>query len=415
MRRKDPALNADAPRRSGVRGLACPLVALLIALVCFAPRAAAQIVRIGPDTPRSVTLSPEQQDEIDAFLGQYAAPAFGDDRGEAKRAMDELIEPLLGDGVSVSFRQAYADRLAGMIEGGLTDQPLMLTDTSGNASINHKPYNALRLAGEIATDRTLGMILEELASEDTGRRYFAIHSIETVLYHMRNSPAVTGSTILNRRQGGEETGLIIDLGNMLSKETSGQHAAAMIRALAEAAELPSDIVPGASDAAMRMIGNGTAARVRATANKAPAFEDILAWLTAGQRLVRRIAQPGSADAQASLAAIRLGGQLVASVYEDLEAGRVVPADERATAAEARVHNQMLGVAENLILFGEQNAASATNRRQSDELRATAERLQELFAEGKDSEFRRAALGLISPNGLLTAQPYGFTDDEFIVE
>jgi hypothetical protein len=202
---------------------------------------------------------------------------------------------------------------------------------------------------------------------------------------------------------------------MLADEPSGRHAAAIIRALAEAGELPADALPDAQDAALALIGNGTASRIRAAENSAPSFEESLAWLTAGQRIVRRIAQPGSSDATASLAAIRLGGQIVASVYRDLEAERVAPAADRADDRGALVHAQMLGLAENLLLFGEQNHAGATSRRQNAELVGLAENLDEAFSKGRDNELRRAMLQLISPNGLLTDQPYRFTDDEFLVE
>lgn len=416
MRRKDNAQHTPAHRPTpiGAVRIRAWVLAALAAVFVFAPAARAQIVKIAPATTQSVTLSGAQIDEVDRFLAQYADNAFSDDRAVAKRALDELIDPLLGEGVSVAFRQAFADRVADKIRAVLEDPNALL---EGKA-INHKPYNALRLAGEIATDRTLALITGELKSDDTGRRYFAIRSVETVFYRMRTSaPAVTARTLLNRRQGNAPTGLIPDLGKMLSDEKSGRHASALVCALAEAAELPDDVVEGASSESIRLIGTGAAARIRATAGpEAPKTEDVLSWLTASQRIVRVIAQPGSADGPTALAAVRLGGQLIASVYRDLEAKRVAPGGEnRDDDPAALVLSQMLADAENLLLFGEQNAAVAAGRRQNADLISAATSLREAFGSGSDSDFRRATLGLISPNGILTAAPYGFTDDEFIVE
>jgi hypothetical protein len=385
----------------------------LAAILVLSPSAVAQIVKIDPATTQSVTLSGTQIDEVERFLAQYTDDAFSDDRAVSARALDELISPLLGQGVSVAFRQAYADRLSNTISEVLDDPRVMIDN-----AINHKPYHALRLAGEIATDRTLSLIVGQLRSDDAGRRYFAIHCVETVFYRMRTSaPAVTARSVLNRRQGAAPTGLIPDLGKMLIEEKSGRHASAIIGTLAEAADLPADVVEGASSEAIRLIGTGAAARVRAAAGpEAPDQADVLSWLTAAQRIVRVIARPASADTPTSLAAIRLGGQLIAAVYRDLEAGRIAPdVKNRGDDQEALTQSQMLADAENLLLFGEQNAAAAAGRQQNAQLIAAASAIRESFAAGNDSEFRRSALGLISPYGTLTGAPYGFTDDEFIVE
>lgn len=403
--------NPGVRRPTTTKAAVWTLLAVLIAMLP-ARASLAQIIRLDPETPRSVSLSGAQIDQIDAFLAENADDAFSDDRAKAARALDELIDPLLGEGVSVAFRQAMADRLLDRIDQALADQPVMLAGDDGQESINHKPYHAMRLASEIATDTTLRRIIDQLESDDQGRAYFAVHSIETVFYRMRTSaPAVSPSTLLSRRQGAEPRGLIPDLGKLLVRTTSGRRAAAIVRALAEAAELPEDEVPGVSPEALRLIADGTAARVRATADRPPTLEDTLSWLTAGDRIVRVIAQPGAADAPTALAAIRLGGQLIAGVYRDLEKDRAPGGKEIA----ARVHNQMLGLAENLLLFGEQNAAAAAGRRPNNELNTGVDRIQELFAADDLPGFRRAALGLISPNGILTDAPYGFTNDEFIVE
>lgn len=418
VRRTDLASQTADHRRttastSPTTALRC---AVLVAMLTLAPSALGQIVRMNPETPNSVTLSPAQEDEIEGFLDEHADVALGEDPAAAARAIDDLIDPLLGEGVSVAFRQAYASRIIDRLRDAIADDRVMLENDQGSRSINHRPYHALRLAGELATDTTLDLIVEELRSEDNGRRYFAIHSIETVLFRMRTSaPAITARNLFNPRQGTEGTGLIPDMGTMLVEEKSSMHASAIARALAEAAELPGDVAPGVSQVAKRLIAHGAASRIRATAGQKPAREDALSWLTAGQRVIRVIAQPGSADGATSLAAIRLGGQLIASVYDDVEAGRAPSAGSRKIDELGKIHAQMLSTAESLLLFGEQNAATASGRRQNADLVATAGRLKEAYLSGNDSEFRRAALGLISPNGMLTAPPFGFDDDEFIVE
>ena len=395
------------------RGVAM-LAASALAVCLPAPAATAQIQRIDEATARSVTLSGSQRDEVDRFVSTYAPLVFGDDPAESARGLEELLTPLRDPGVSVAFRQALAELLRQQIAEAIADDRVVISDADGNETVNAAPYSAMRLAGELATQNTVGLIEAELDADNDGRRFFAIYATESVFYAAANAaPAVTPGALYNQR-GDRSTGLIAVLGDRLEAEPSARHAAAIVRSLTEASTIREEQFADAASAALARIGNGASARARASRGEEVTTEERLVWLTAGQSMFRAIAQSGGrgSDREAGLASIRLAGHLVASVYEDLEAERLPPVDERG-GESAVVPRQMLQLARNLLTFGDQAHASASGRAPNRELEAAALALEDAFL-GKGSEnLRRVSLSLVSGSGLLTAAPYGFSDDEFI--
>lgn len=385
------------------------VVALILLLLPVAP-ASGQIIRIPPETAQSVTLSAAQQEQVTRFLDSLRPRVFGDDKAAASRAVSELLDPLRDERVSVAFRQAMSAGLAADIERALADRRPLLDD----GTINAKPYLALRLAGEIATDRTLSLIVGELTSEDEGRRFFAIHCTEVVFFSVRTSaPAVTDQTLFHDRGGGRFEGLAPTLGRMLVSEPSPRHAAAIVRSLTEATQIRREQIPGLSAYAVRSIAERTSERIKSNRGSNPSHEERLVWLSAGQSVQRSIAQTAvGVDSATSLQSIRLAGHLVASVYREVEGGRVVPVAERSGADAAVVEKQMLGLAQNLMLFGEQRHAEATGRRRTQALEDATGVLLEAFL-GRSGNFRQSSLAIVSASGLLSSPPYTFPGDEFI--
>lgn len=386
------------------------LIAALLVLALPIVPALGQIIRIPPETAQSVTLSGAQQEQVTRFLDSLRPRVFGEDKADASRAMSELLDPLRDERVSVAFRQAMSAGLTPDIERALADTRPLLDD----GTINARPYLALRLAGEIATDRTLQLIVDELDSEDDGRRFFAIHCTEVVFFSVRTSaPAVTDQTLFHDRGGGRIEGLAPTLARMIVTEPSPRHAAAIVRSLTEATQIRREQIPGLSAYAVRSIAERTSERIKANRGSNPSEDERLVWLTAGQSVQRVIAQTASGvDSVTALQSIRLAGHLVASVFREVESGRVVPVDQRGADDAAVIEKQTLGLAQNLMIFGEQRHAEATGRRRTQALEDSTGVLLDAFL-GRGGNFRQSSLAIVSASGLLASAPYSFPGDEFI--
>ncbi|MBZ0171300.1 MAG: hypothetical protein K8E66_02875, partial [Phycisphaerales bacterium] len=275
--------------------------------------AQAQSPTINPETSQSVTLTSGQRDEINKFIEKLRPDVFGENPGKTRRALEQLLAPLQVEGVSVAFRQVMAEALIGNIEQAVGDDRLWVERGGDERTINPRPYTGLRLAGEIATDRTLAIIRTQLENTDIGRRFFAIHCTEMVFSAVRvSAPAVTEQS-LYRVSGGKASGLVVELGDRLVIEDSSRHAAAIVRSLGEAGGITGSQMSGVAANAIRMIGERTSERVKARRGAPPEIEERKVWITAGREVFPVVAQPtGEVGRETALAALRLAGHLVAS-------------------------------------------------------------------------------------------------------
>lgn len=80
---------------------------------------------------------------------------------------------------------------------------------------------------------------------------------------------------------------------------------------------------------------------------------------------------------------------------------MVSVPERDDDDKAVIEKQMLILAQNLLIFGEQRHAEGTGRRRNTSFEDSAGALLDAFVGVGDRNFRQAALGLISASGLLT--------------
>lgn len=377
--------------------------------------ATGQMVTIDPRIAQSVTLSSSQRAEVRLFVDALKADAFGDVPGPAKRAIDSLLSPLHSGGVSVAFRQAMSDALYDEIESAIGDDRVWIEHEGRDHTLNARPYTGLRLAGEIATDRMLGLIRQQLSNTDMGRRFFAIHATEMVFFAVQTAaPAVTKES-LYAGSGTSARGIVADLAARLVEEDSSRHAAAIVRSLGEAGRISDSTMQDVASNAIRLIGDRTSDRIRARRGTNADTEERKVWITAGREVFPVIAQPaGGVDKATALAAIRLGGHLVASVYRDVEKSRDDGSEDGGGGVRAETQKQMLELAENLLTFGEMRLADALSRSPDKRFEDTAGTLVDAFL-GKGGNFRQIALSIISKNGLLTDAPFGFRDDEFIGE
>lgn len=107
------------------------------------------------------TLSPSQSDALQAFVRQHIDGLSSGDMARVQAARDALLAPLEQGGVSVAFRLGMSSVLAPA-----------LADLAAGAN-EHTAFNALRLAGALATDATVDTIRKSLADKRSAVRYGA--------------------------------------------------------------------------------------------------------------------------------------------------------------------------------------------------------------------------------------------------
>lgn len=157
------------------------LAALLVAAAATAwsPVALGQ-EGLPPDVVSSTTqLSGPQRETVRGFIGTHAPNLSSSDPTTLIRSRADLMGPLQGSDVGVSFRTAYSEELDKVL------QPLVTSDTDLIA------VNALRLAGELSTRQGAALLEKALASKKITVRYAAIAGIDRTFQNLaRTAPAM---------------------------------------------------------------------------------------------------------------------------------------------------------------------------------------------------------------------------------
>ncbi len=174
-----------------VRGLPRRLLVALGLSICVPAAlpswggAFAQSVTI-PDSVivSSSPLGPNEQDLIVRFVRENVADLTGDDPEAAGLARNRLLAPLEKDAIGVPFRLAYSNALCLQVEPLAGDERELVS------------INALRLLGEVATDRATNSLEPALDHIGTGVRYTAVYSIgRTFDAVATESPAVAPARV----------------------------------------------------------------------------------------------------------------------------------------------------------------------------------------------------------------------------
>lgn len=107
------------------------------------------------------TLSPAQTESLQSFVRQHIEGLSSGEMARVQAARDALLAPLEQGGVSVAFRLGMSSVLAPA-----------LADLAVGAN-EHTAFNALRLAGALATDASVDTIRKSLSDKRSAVRYGA--------------------------------------------------------------------------------------------------------------------------------------------------------------------------------------------------------------------------------------------------
>jgi len=366
-----------------------PLVVVaLLAFVLGATPADAQTRQgLSENIIRSTSIGSSQAAEISAYAGLHAEDLLnaGDNPAgfsTAARAIEQLLEPLENPGVTVAFRQRYAEAL---------DEAL---DRLLESDSTWRRLTALRLSGRLATERTLQRVRGVMRSEQAPEadRLYAITAAELVFQAAQQSaPAVSESSL--RR-------LIESLGRGVVEGDDPWRVDARIRALIAAAGVPADRLGGLSDEARRTLARSAAERLRgADPERREDDAEARAILRAALYFRNQLAPVGSASEDVARAAAGLSGDMAAYLLARSEAGVLQSGDPQAFDA------QFANIAEILADLSDRRLGEAIGSDPS----LPRVNLRAPLAGGDMTQFEANALRLTQA---LTQRPFNFDASRF---
>ncbi len=342
----------------------------------------AQTSSIEPSVISSDSIGSPEREAIAAHVRDWAPGLASDDMGRIATSRQRLSRPLTGSSVAVTFREAYADALVPELT------TLLASDNIGSR------LAALRLAGELATESSVPLIVEAFGDSDEAVRYFAIGRMEAAFSQAAShapslSPETTSDMV---RLLGERVG-----------DGSALEADAAVRALGGAIGLNQSGFNSARNEAATLLGSKAGQRVRAMESSTIDESELIVALNACSAGRSAVTATGwKPDRAATRELIGLGGDVLAIAFE-----RFVNND-LPDVADRAIDVQMVRAAENLIHFARRH--DATLRGANDARQPT--RLGDLLESGDDRAFRTQALELLGSGGDLV-RTYGFESGRFL--
>lgn len=367
--------------RAQNRGMKTLSLALTFgALTLVASPTMAQTTSLPVSTVEAASVGGTQRDQINSFASHWSERALTSDAQQASRAQAKLIEPLVGARVSISFRRAYDEAL-----GSYFDKLASNGDVGSTLS-------ALRLAGELATEDSVKLIIQGLDHDDAGVRIFAAGRAGRAF----RTTAANGAALS-----------VVDLDAMINKlkaaAAGGDRAlvGACIQALGQGCSLPSDEFLAQRARSLSVMCDAATQQVVNDSNlESRARMSMLASSFATNSLLQ-VGEDSNTEAVRS--AVALGASMIGISLSEVINSTIPPVGER------ELHVSMVRTGESLLYFALREHAEI-NRRPVGNVEQTA--FADLLEAGDDRNFRNKAALLLGPGSPIVTT-FGFEDDQFV--
>lgn len=368
-----------------IRASARPLVCAL-ALAAASPQALAQITS---DLPRStvetISVSGAQRTHIEEFVSNWTERATNDDPQDNRRALEALTAPLHNRGVSVAFRQAYAQAVSPLLD-----------QLESDGSVGDR-LSALRIAGDLATPRAVSRVRDAMGDEDIGVRLFAVSRAGQIFETTRkHGTAITASDAQSLMTAISELGAQDGADEELLR--------ASVRALAEGAALTSSDLGDTRSQAIITMAEIVGSRLQGLGiNDDPTFVQSLALDAAGASTQAISNFSSTTTPQAAKAAVGLGGDIISVALRRVLGKTIEPVDQR----DMTVRSVQAG--ETLLYFARRKAAELANGSTGG---IVTTNFSEQLAAGEDRDFRNDASALLGPGSEIVTR-FDFEADRFL--
>lgn len=340
----------------------------IAALMLVAGHAAAQPVQLNQSTIRSQTISSQQTSEIEAYAQGFLTDLESDAPDRNRRGLDGLVSPLTVSGSSVRFRLAYAQALQPTLERMIDNAELTV----------RQRIMAMRLAGELATDRSVRLIEPMLDSDETHLAMFAAFAAEIAF-------AASDTTNPTMNAAAAE-GLVRELAQLIPEENDSLLVGARVRALAQAMELTDEPLARVGTMATAELARRAAEHLRLLDPEDAGANELRPVLDAAIRLRTVITGRGrDVDAEPLVEAVGLAADMVHFMAQRMDA-------KAADQSENSFDTQFANVAETLGAFADRAHSEATR---SPVVWPDAADLGTLVANGDNRGFQFAASRIVT--------------------
>lgn len=331
-------------------------------------------------TVNSLMLGSTELAQIKTYIDAYAPALLGSPGVTQVRARKALINPLNLADVSVAFRQAYSDALGAHLQS-------LLKAADPGATLT-----GLRLAGELATEDAIELIIPFTSSDDDGIRLFAISRLERIFDVVAaRTPSLSPATADR---------IVASLGAALAAEQSVIVADAGVRALLSASHIKQPNFEGIRFAAVTQMTTNVSTRFR-KAPEADHSELLLALRACGGARDALIDVSASPTDESCTATVALAGDVIASLFAQMRNQTLPPVGERSTQTQA------VAAAEAALFHGRRISAAINSRSA-----VVPTTLAQFMASGNDRAFRDQVVFLLGPSSQLV-EDFGFDPKRFV--
>lgn len=373
-----------------VRGLPRRLLVALGLSVCLSASvsgwssASAQTVVI-PDAviTSSVPLNRDQTAQIAQLVAESVPDLSSDDPELVGQARNRLLAPLEKAGIGVPFRLAYSNALTPELE------PLARDERELTA------VNALRILGEIATDRATLAVETAVDHPGVGIRYTAVYGLARTFDAVATeSPAVAPPRIEQ---------LISRLAELVRNEPDPWILDVAVRALVAAGSIDKENYENIRAMAYASLCEAASTRVRTLPMEEDGVDRLFFILRAGVAARDALTDQRSLPAAAASNAAALGGDTLAFAAARIQRGNIAE-EERTLLTSMSLASQAM------VFFAGTSISGSTPPRTPEALPDLRNRdMDDRAVRTRDQEFIRRAVAEIDR---LYSSPFSFAARRF---
>lgn len=361
-----------------------PLQALVLALGATLGHAQ-PVTDLPRSTIETISVNSGQRSQIQGFVDNWTQRIKSESASDNKRALEALTEPLHARGVSIAFRQAYAQMLMPVIDELIADDTVK------------SKLSALRILGDLATPAAAQRVRGLIEDQDKGVQLFAVSSAGRIFLSASvHGPAMSES---------DTTSLIDAVSQSAENNMDDQEfTRACARTLATATTIGTRDLPNTRSRALIALSDLVSMHIESLGdNDDPSFAQSLALDAASASTASISDISATVNADAARAAVRLGAEIVALPLRRVIAKTIEPQADR----EKTIRSVQAG--ETLLYFARRKAAEIAGRGVGG-IDTTS--FSALLESGEDRDFRNQAATLLGPGGAIVSQ-FNFDDDEFL--
>lgn len=284
------------------------LVALGLSICVYAGQAAAQVASVPDAVITSATsLSPAQIAQVQQVVDQDLAELISDNPETASAARNRILAPLEKPGIGVPFRLAYSNQLCPQLERLAVGENEVVA------------MNALRILGELATDRSTNTIEPAIDHAGSDVRYTAVYSVGRVFDAVATeSPAVAPARV---------RALIDRLAELIRNETEPTILDVAVRAMITAGSIDKDNFQDIRAHAYTQLSQAASDRVRTLPMEEDGVDRLTFMLRASVAIRDAINDARSLSPEAAKAGSAFGGDVLTFAAARVQRGDI-SAEER---------------------------------------------------------------------------------------